>query len=183
MMIRYQTLAALLALTASAVAVTRSATADLLPLACGTGNQNQNYNPGIVAIPRRIHLTGSGQYSSCVSTDGRDISTASFTVNGEGTASCLLAAIPSQNTVLWRTVNGALAGASVIQFNSGVDIKPVGQSVVVITGTVISGLYAGHTVEKTIVLTNANLLTTLECLNLGGDGIVNSGGPVQIAIL
>ncbi|MGA5559460.1 hypothetical protein [Streptomyces lavendulocolor] len=159
-----------------------SATAVTPRLACLTGNQNQTYSPGIVLLPRDVTVTGSGQYSSCSSSDGRNITTGSFNVSGRGTASCLAASLPTLNTVSWTSTTGERYN-SVMRFNSGVDLKPVGQSVVVITGEVVSGLYEGRMVEKTIILTNANLLTSTECLNLTGEGLVASGGPVQLAIL
>lgn len=159
-----------------------SAAATPLPLACASGNQNATFTPGIVLTPRTVAVGGSGQLSTCITTDGTNIVTGAFDVSGGGTASCLAASLPTTNTVTWTTAGGATY-TSVIAFSSGIDLKPLGTSVVVLTGTVTSGLYAGRTVEKTIILVGSSLASVAECLNTTGPGITAGGGPIQLAVL
>ncbi|MFP2957137.1 hypothetical protein ACLEPN_04690 [Myxococcus sp. 1LA] len=140
---------------------------------CLLGSQNQHYTPPINLASLQVYVTGTGQYSSCIDLMDPAINYGDFSVEGLGMASCLLASIPSQNVVTWND-----GTQSVIEFVGGVDVKPLGQSVVTTLGRVSSGRYANALAIKTIVLTNIPGIP--QCLS---SGVEFSSGPVSLTLL
>ncbi|WP_426753945.1 hypothetical protein [Myxococcus sp. Y35] len=140
---------------------------------CLLGSQNQRYTPPIHLASQQVYVTGTGQYSSCIDVMSQGINSGDFTVEGMGGASCLLASIPTRNVVTWND-----GSQSVIEFVGGVDVKPLGQSVVTTLGRVSSGRYENALAIKSLVLTHVPGIP--QCL---ASGVEFSSGPVSLTLL
>lgn len=112
---------------------------------CTQGSQSQDYAPAISPFGRPLSVTGSGQLSSCLDATNPGVAFGSFTITGSGAASCLLASVSTQNVVTWN--DGA---QSTIEFLGGVDVRPVGATLVTILGRVSSGRYENALAIKTM---------------------------------
>ncbi|GEL74311.1 hypothetical protein [Myxococcus virescens] len=127
---------------------------------CMQGSQSQNYTPAISLFARLVDVTGSGQFSSCLDATDPGIALGSFTITGNGAASCLMASVPTQNTVTWND-----GSQSVIEFLGGVDVRPVGMTMVTLLGRVSSGRYENALAIKTMDVSSVPGVT--QCI-LGG---------------
>ncbi|MBJ6764737.1 hypothetical protein JGU66_28550 [Myxococcaceae bacterium JPH2] len=155
-----------------ALMVSTPAQAQLNVVECATGNQNQTYTPPITLVSKPVAISGTGQYSACVALDDPSLNFGDFTIFGSGTASCLVANLPTTNVITWND-----GSTSTVVFSGGVDVKPPGVSVVVITGTVTAGRYTNYVATKTLVL--ASLPDLLACLS---SGIQYTSGPVSLTL-
>ncbi|EMF01182.1 hypothetical protein J7W19_01680 [Streptomyces mobaraensis NBRC 13819 = DSM 40847] len=72
----------------------------------------------------------------------------------------------------WNT-----GATSVVEGRFKVNLKPNGTTVVVATGSVVSGAFAGATTVQTKILPNVGLL---DCL--APRGMTGAGGPVSMTV-
>ncbi|AKQ64581.1 hypothetical protein A176_001493 [Myxococcus hansupus] len=170
--------AALACVTAPATALAESQVPQELQagfslVECVMGSQNQRYTPPINLASQEVYVSGTGQYSSCIDLMNQNINYGNFTLEGLGSASCVLASIPTRNVVTWND-----GSQSIIEFVGGLDVKPLGQSVVTTLGRVASGRYENALAIKTIVLTNIPGIP--QCLS---SGVEFSSGPVSLTLL
>ncbi|GHG62658.1 hypothetical protein [Comamonas sp. JC664] len=140
---------------------------------CALGSQSQRYTPPINLASQEVYVSGTGQFSSCIDLMNQNINYGNFTVEGLGSASCVLASIPTRNVVTWND-----GSQSVIEFVGGLDVKPLGQSVVTTLGRVSSGRYENALAIKTLILTNIPGIP--QCLS---SGVAFSSGPVSLTLL
>lgn len=140
---------------------------------CAQGNQTQNYAPAISLFARPVNVTGSGRLSSCLDATNPGIAFGSFTITGSGAASCLMASVPTQNTVTWND-----GSQSVIEFVGGVDVRPVGMTMVTILGRVSSGRYENALAIKTMDVSSVPGVT--QCI-LGG--VRSASANVSLTLL
>ncbi|MFH8624083.1 hypothetical protein ACH4A8_19640 [Streptomyces vietnamensis] len=90
---------------------------------------------------------------------------------GAGTLSCLTGGTTTgTGHIDW---SNAAHSTSDFSFSLAVGARPVGEQILVATGTVSSGDYAGQSVTFTFQLLNTN---PLDCL---GDGISSVAGPIE----
>ncbi|WP_426756768.1 hypothetical protein [Myxococcus sp. Y35] len=152
------------AMLASAV-VPATASAQVLPpeftlVECSQGNQSQKYSPAISLFARATNVTGTGQFTSCLDPADPGIAFGAFTITGNGTASCLLASVPTQDTVTWSD-----GSQSIIEFVGGADVRPPGMTTITLLGRVSTGRYEDAIAIKTMDLSSVPGVT--QCL-LGG---------------
>nr|QLH55459.1 hypothetical protein [Myxococcus fulvus]QLH55507.1 hypothetical protein [Myxococcus sp.] len=140
---------------------------------CSQGNQNQIYAPAIAFFPRMVDVTGTGRLSSCVDSTDPGLASGIFTITGTSTVSCLLASAPTQNVINWND-----GTQSTIEFINGVDVRPVGTSMVTILGRVSSGRYQNALAIKTVEV--SSVPGVAQCL-LGG--VRSSSTEISLALL
>ncbi|MEU6117219.1 hypothetical protein ABZ840_22100 [Streptomyces sp. NPDC047117] len=141
-------------------------------ISCPVGSQVGTYSPGLEYQPQNVAFRTSGNVSGCVDLSGSGISGASFSTFGQGTASCLAGSV--SNTTTYRWSNGQ---TSTVRGTGAVNAKPNGVTVLVLTGTVESGLFTGATVVQTKVLLNSDLLA---CAT--PEGLTSVGGPTNLTV-
>lgn len=140
-----------------------------------TGTQQQTFNPGLTLATQTVAFQATAALPTCVSSFGDGVTSGSFTIEGGGPASCTLASFYSELTLHWNT-----GETSRIGLNTPADLKPLGQTVAVSYGQVLSGKYVGATVAEVLELTPDALALT-KCLS--PDGLRGSGGAVNLTIV
>ncbi|MFE0173519.1 hypothetical protein ACFWZ2_14470 [Streptomyces sp. NPDC059002] len=146
--------------------------APLVDITCPVGSQVGTYSPGLTYEPRDVAFQASGNVSGCVDLSGHGIAGAAFSSAGHGTASCLSGSV--SNTTTYRWSNGQ---SSTVQGTGAINLKPNGITVLVLTGTVESGQFAGATVVQTKTLLNSDLTA---CLT--PEGLTSVGGPISLTV-
>lgn len=133
-----------------------SAAPAVVDVNCPLGTQVGSYSPGMTLLPRQIEFTATGTLGGCVSPSHPEITGATFTALVVGTFSCLSGSTSNLSTYHWN--NGQ---SSVVEGGFEVNLKPGGTTVLILTGTVVEGLFEGATVIQTKVLPATDLLACL----------------------
>ncbi|MFI5617780.1 hypothetical protein [Streptomyces sp. NPDC051567] len=140
---------------------------------CPVGTGTVTYTPGITVAAKQTSLSFTGSAGPCTSTDPAITAVSGYSGTGQGDLGCLSGGFDAQGTIAWNT--GAVSTAT---FSSVVDLRPGGIPVIVATGPITSGKFAGSTVELVIALLPAN---PLGCFN--NQGITQTHGPVSLTVL
>ncbi|WP_196943301.1 hypothetical protein [Streptomyces sclerotialus] len=156
----------------SAHAYAPARTAALVDVTCPVGSQTGHYQPGLTYEPRQVSFTAEGNVSGCVDLTGNGLSGASFTTSGSGTASCTSGSVSNRTTYHWSD-----GRSSTVVGTGAINVKPNGSTVLVLTGTVESGLFTGATVVQTKTLLNTDLGA---CLS--PTGLTDVGGPITLTV-
>ncbi|HWU08765.1 MAG TPA: hypothetical protein VN520_20685 [Streptomyces sp.] len=168
--------AGLLALGAPlALPATTAAAADGI-VSCPLGTQSTTYTPGLTFAtpPPQVDLEVTGTLGLCVSTDlNHTAGTYDFT--GSGNLNCLTGSSAGVGRITWANPG---TQPSVFTQSYSVALRPNGTTVLVSTGPIVSGDFAGHTLVITIVLTSTDLLA---CAT--PQGMTNTAGPFLVTIL
>ncbi|MET8573365.1 hypothetical protein [Streptomyces sp. NPDC005012] len=175
-------LAALVLPLACAVALPTPATAASAPeqsaLVDCPGYATQEFDPGLVLLPRQTSFAAEGTFGPCVSTSP-DHAFADYEADGEALLSCSvsLPVTGVSGTIRWRDSAGDPTGVS--HFSGGISLteRPVGQNVVIVVAAITSGDFAGDQLIYEIVLLNTDLP---KCLTTGIDLVA---GPANITVL
>lgn len=137
------------------------------------GTEAITYTPGLKLTPQQVSLDAHGTLGPCVSTAGSDFSGGQIAFSGSGELSCSVGGSSSGTaTVSW------LGGEkSRFTYQGAVSLRPDGVTVLVLTGSVTSGAFAGESVVNTIILASADLTA---CLST--QGLTNTSGPITLDI-
>lgn len=149
-----------------------AAAAPLVDISCPVGSQVGTYSPGLTYEPRNVTFSASGNVSGCVDPSGNGIAGATFTGTGQGTASCVSGSVSNTTTYRWST-----GQSSTVKGTGAINLKPNGVTVLVLTGTVESGLFKGATVVQTKTLLNSDLTA---CAS--PEGLTSVGGPITLTV-
>ncbi|MFJ6699554.1 hypothetical protein ACIQM4_26260 [Streptomyces sp. NPDC091272] len=176
---RATTTVSALALAAAALVLpgagTAHASVDLVT--CPLGTETISYSPGLKypSTPApNVSLSATGTVGPCVSLDLNHTAGA-VTFNGSGPLNCLGGNSSGTGKIDW--VNAGTTDSK-FNFTGGVSLRPNGITVLVLTGQVTSGDYAGKTVINTITLLSTDITA---CLS--PTGLTSSAGPITITIL
>ncbi|MFI1866100.1 hypothetical protein [Streptomyces jumonjinensis] len=140
---------------------------------CPVGTGTVTYAPGITLNPKPTNISFTGSAGPCTSTDPAITAVSGYSGSGQGDLGCTTGGFDATGTILWNT--GAVSNAT---FSSVVDLRPGGIPVIVATGPITSGKFAGSTVELVIALLPAN---PLGCFS--AQGITQTHGPVSLTVL
>ncbi|MGI5466230.1 hypothetical protein [Streptomyces sp. CA-132043] len=157
---------------ASAARAEPASAAPLVDITCPVGSQVGTYSPGLTYETRDVTFQARGNVSGCVDLSGHGIAGATFSAGGQGTASCLAGSVSNTMTYRWST-----GQSSTVKGTGAINVKPNGITVLVLTGTVESGLFTGATVVQTKVLLNTELTA---CLS--PEGLTSVAGPVSLTV-
>lgn len=146
----------ILAGSGAVVPAAAAASATVVDVNCPLGTQVGTYSPGMTLLPRQIEFTATGTLGACVSPSHPEITGGTFTSLVVGTFSCLSGSTSNISTYHWN--NGQ---SSVVEGGFEVNLKPGGTTVLILTGTVIDGLFEGATVVQTKVLPATDLVACL----------------------
>ncbi|GAA1335656.1 hypothetical protein [Saccharothrix algeriensis] len=139
------------------------ASASVVDVNCPLGTQDGTYYPGMTLLPRHIDFTATGTLGGCLSPAHPEITGATFTTLATGTFSCLSGSTSNTSTYHWNT-----GQSSTVEGGFEINLKPGGTTVLVLTGTVVSGLFEGATVVQTKVLPATDLTACLTPQGLTG---------------
>jgi hypothetical protein len=137
------------------------------------GVNSLTYSPAVTATPQTVTLTAQTTFGTCVSLTHPSIVSGTVPANSvTTTSSCnqLLGTASPTFTITWNT-----GQTSTLTANTYTD-KVDGQPVVILLGSITSGLFAGATVTEQTVLTGD--LTA--CL---GPGLTATSGPAILTII
>ncbi|MFF5900893.1 hypothetical protein ACFY8O_33940 [Streptomyces argenteolus] len=159
---------------APAVAAAPPADTRLLTLvSCPLGTEAASFQPGLTYTPQQTNLHIEGTIGPCLSVSNPSITSATFVVNGSGTASCTSAEFDSTLVVDWDS-----GPNSVIDYNLTINAKPNGESVFITVGEVVAGQFAGAAVVRT---TADVTLDVTKCLT--AEGLEEAAGPVTLTLV
>lgn len=137
------------------------------------GTEAITYTPGLTTVPQQVRLSAQGTLGPCATTAGPDFSDGRIAFSGAGQLSC--------------TVGGSSSGTAAITWTGGersaftyqgaVSLRPDGVTVLVLTGTVTSGSFAGEHVVNTITLASTDLTA---CLS--SRGLTATSGPITLNV-
>jgi hypothetical protein len=149
--------------------------AGVLDATC-TGTNTTNYSPGLANTPRTVTVQGTITMT-CLRVVGLPLH-GTITGGGTGTLNCALLQTPSSgsSTIAW-TMLGAPHATSTYTYTSTVSPGASGTTVLILTGTITSGLFQGDTLVMTTVYANLDLLA---CST--PSGLTSRSGPVVAEI-
>ncbi|MFF7725859.1 hypothetical protein [Streptomyces sp. NPDC008001] len=153
-------------------AAAASSGGSLTTVSCPVGSQFTTYQPGLNLTSRYVDYVAHGTLAACLSSGSQDVKGAKFTTTGSGNTSCLSGDVTEKSVYHWNT-----GATSVVESRFKINLKPNGTTVVVSTGSVVSGLFAGATTVQTKILPNTGLLA---CLS--PQGMTGAGGPVSMTV-
>jgi hypothetical protein len=160
------------AITIGLPAGTGIAAADPLDVEC-TGTQTTTYSPGLTLVPTDQTVNTHTIYGPCVSASTPDLSAGDRSITNHQMASCL--DLPGSRsavtTITWNT-----GQQSAFSFNRTVT-HAGGNTIVIFTGTIVAGLFAGDSALEVVV---GPTLSTLDCLT--PPGITSRTGVVTLTI-
>ncbi|MFV2116804.1 hypothetical protein ACFHW0_31395 [Micromonospora sp. LOL_025] len=167
-------LAAVTVAMAMAMALTPMTPANATPtlVACSPGTETTTFDPPLTLITQQTDVHVDGTLGPCVSTTNPNINGATFTIDGEGPASCLLANFNSTYVANWND-----GPDSVITYYTNVNLKPAGVTVFVSYGEVVSGQFQGAQVVRTTVE------ATIDVLKCATTGVPASSGPTTLTLI
>jgi hypothetical protein len=139
---------------------------------CTAGTETSTFNPPLTFVtqPTTVHVDGT--LGPCVSTTNPNINSATISINGSGTADCLLATFNSTYVAHWND-----GPNSVIRYTTTINIKPDGETVFVALGQVVSGQFEGAEVVRTTVEATVDALA---CLTTG---VRTISGPTTLTLI
>ncbi|MEU6105933.1 hypothetical protein, partial [Streptomyces flaveolus] len=138
-----------------ASAVPDAAAADGL-VSCPLGVQNTSYTPGLTftAPAPHVDVDSTGTLGPCVSLDLQHTA-GTYHFTGSGNLNCLGGSSAGSGKIVWTNPGTT---PSRFTFTSTLALRPDGTTVLVSTGPVTSGDYAGHTITNTVVITSTDVL-------------------------
>jgi hypothetical protein len=152
----------------TAISVTPVQASSVL-VSCPTGYEATTYSPGLLLLtPRTVNLHAEGSIGNCVDVVGsRANGDISFT--GNGSLTCLGGNASGTGTINWNP--SGIPNTS-FSWQGAAGLRPGGNAVLVITGTVTSGDFPGAILQAEFVLTTT-VQQSLQCLSTGQE--TNSG--------
>ncbi|RYZ35755.1 MAG: hypothetical protein EOO71_34320 [Myxococcaceae bacterium] len=146
-----------------------TAKAETVALSC-VGAEAAKFTPGLLFTEQQVAFDSLG-VSGCAGVPLNILSAISVT-QGQGPQSCLVASATSAITIQWSD-----GTSSVAQGNTVANLKPAGEIVIVLTGTVVSGRFVGAGVVRTLTLLNTNLLGCFF-----PPGVTDAAGPTTLVV-
>lgn len=161
------------AMVASALVTCAASADEPTPLVECLGTESITYTPGLTTTARDVDLAAQGTVAPCVSVLGPDFAGGQITFDGSGSLSCLAGGNSTgAGTIAW---NGGQE--SEFTYTGGVSLRPLGVTVLVLTGEVTDGAFEGAGMLTTITLASLDLLA---CLS--PQGVTSTGGPITVNI-
>lgn len=169
--------ALLLAMAGLSLSAAAPAQAAVDLVTCPLGTESTTYSPGLkypTTPAPNVSFNATGTVGPCVSLDLNHTSGAvSFT--GSGPLNCLGGNSSGTGAIDWANAGAATTHFA---FTGGLSLRPNGVTVLLLTGTVTSGDYAGHKLVATITLLSTDITA---CLS--PSGLTSSSGPITITIV
>lgn len=167
--------AAVLLAAASLVAVATPASADdpgPTLVEC-PGTIALSYSPGITSTPRTTSYVGQATLGPCVSTLGPDFASGQLEASGGGELSCLTGG----NSTGDASIAWAGGQESEFTFTGEVGLRPLGVTVLILTGTMTDGAFEGADLVVVLPMLATDLLN---CLT--PTGLTSLAGPISVTI-
>ncbi|CQR61111.1 Hypothetical Protein sle_16490 [Streptomyces leeuwenhoekii] len=161
----------------STAASARATESGSLPMVTCTGSATQHYSPALVAATRLTTVTSTQNYGTCVDVqvdpDGPPVTSASSFVTFTAPLSCLLSPPVLEVELIIHWNGGRTSTAQALAVVS----RTTGTTIATDTGTITSGLFAGKTINVTVVYPT---LDVTGCLL--GDGVSEISGAATLVV-
>ncbi|MCE9672456.1 hypothetical protein LY474_32080 [Myxococcus stipitatus] len=145
----------------------------LVHLSCLLGHESITYTPGLTfTAALDTAVASNATFGLCTSTTGSIIDSGTATLQGLGKLSCLGGNASGLQTIRWNT-----GTTSTFQYSASSTIIGV-TNIIQMTGTVVTGEFAGATAIETVIVQSPGLSS---CLGLGG--LTQVSGSVSLTIL
>ncbi|AKF85456.1 hypothetical protein MFUL124B02_12900 [Myxococcus fulvus 124B02] len=152
-----------------ALFVTTEARAETVVLAC-VGAEVTEFEPGITNDAKPTHISAIGTHG-CAGLP-LNLPSAIATTEADGILGCGFGQATSTIHIQWSDDT-----VSIVSGTTLVNAKPAGETVVVLTGTVVSGRFLGATVVRTLTLLNTDVLGCFTA-----QGVTDVAGPVTLVV-
>ncbi|MCP3166175.1 hypothetical protein [Myxococcus qinghaiensis] len=149
--------------------VTAEARAQTVLLTC-VGAEVTEFEPGLTNTAKPTHVSAIGTHG-CAGLP-LNLPSAVATTEADGIIGCGIGQATSTIQIKWSDNT-----VSVVTGTTVVNLKPAGENVIVLTGTVVSGRFLGATVLRTLTLLNTD---PLGCFTAGG--VTDVAGPVTLVV-
>lgn len=146
--------------------------AQLLPIICSVGSETVTYNPLLTNQVQNITANIVGTVGQCAGAQPISSGNYNFTVTGPTSCNNLTTFPPYSITYNWNT-----GQSSQVQYTFTSTNQVGGQLILTSNGSVISGLFQGRAVVRTITLLTTDVAA---CSN---EGLFSIGGPQTLTIL
>ncbi|RYZ35754.1 MAG: hypothetical protein EOO71_34315 [Myxococcaceae bacterium] len=123
-----------------------AAKAETVILACA-GQEKTDYSPGLTYTPRQVSFTGQSDLSCPLLTPA--VRTATIKTVGSSMQSCTPALTSATSQI---TINWGDGTTSIAKGTTALSTKPAGESVITLTGNVLSGRFMGAGIVRTLTL-------------------------------
>jgi hypothetical protein len=157
-------------LSASPAAASNLAASNDGLLTCPLGTQTTTYDPPLGPTTQHVDVHVTGSVSGCLP-NSQNITGGQFEADAEGDLNCLIGG-NSEGLFTFEWNTGQTSKVTYPEIS--ITLRPLGQTIVVQTGQVISGPYAGGTMILQTTLLNLDLLS---CLQGNVDAV---GGPTEV---
>ncbi|MCY1040515.1 hypothetical protein OV208_04200 [Corallococcus sp. bb12-1] len=149
-----------------------AAKAEPVVLVCA-GQEKTKYTPGLTYAQRQVSFTGQADLDCPLLTPA--VGTATIKTSGSSMQSCTpaLTSASSQITIDWGDGTRSVARGSTV-----LSTKPLGESVITLTGTVVSGRFKDATIVRTLTL-----LAPDPALCNTSQGVTQVEGPSTLEVL
>ncbi|MFY2560741.1 hypothetical protein ACN469_24265 [Corallococcus terminator] len=149
--------------------VTAEARAQFVLLAC-VGAEVTEFDPGLTNTAQQTHISAIGTHG-CAGLP-LNLPSAIVTTEADGILSCGFGQALSTIHIKWSDNTVSIASGT-----TAVNVKPAGEVVVVLTGSVVSGRFLGATVVRTLTLLNTDVLGCFTA-----EGVTDVAGPVTLVV-
>jgi hypothetical protein len=146
-----------------------AARAETVALTC-VGAEATKFTPGLTLNTRQTFVDALG-VAGCTGVP-LGILSAIISTQGQGPQSCLAGNAPVEIDIQWSDDTTSHARGTF-----AVNLKPLGETVIILTAKIESGRFCGATVVRTLTLLNTNFLG---CLT--PQGVTNVAGPVTLTV-
>lgn len=154
-----------------------SANAESLLVSCPVGHETATYNPGLTLTPRQVHVQAEGTIGACIDVVG-ERANGVIAFQGNGQLTCLAGNASGTGSVNWEPSG---IPTTTFTWQGVVGVRPLGNAVLVLTGTVTSSDFQEALVQAEFVLTTT-LQQSLQCLTSKGTE-TNSGVVAAFTII
>jgi hypothetical protein len=156
-------------LLTAALLLAPAAKAETVALTC-VGAEAAHFTPGLTFTTQQVAFNSLG-VAGCGGVP-LNLPSAIITTQGQGPQSCLAANAPAEIDIQWsdNTVSHAKG-------TFALNLKPAGETVIVLTAKIESGRFCGATVVRTLTLLNTNVLG---CLT--PQGVTDVAGPMTVVV-
>lgn len=158
--------------------VAQQADSETLALVNCTGTARQDFDPPLRAFPQHVDLYEVGTLSTCLP-NTQNIVNGSFILIGSGLLDCVIGGnSDGVYRIEWVRANGTVAHSFAVYPIISFSVRSTGQTIVVLTASIVDGLFEGHTFLYEEVLLQFDVA---RCLL--GPGVSTVGGPVNLTVL
>jgi hypothetical protein len=141
---------------------------------CPVGATAATFTPGITNTPKPTTIDSYSVFGACLSLSESGVIPLFFRYQVQGNLSCGATTSTADITILWNDYTQSRA------VGSAITVRPTGQVVAVVNGTILDGHFKGGTFNYTVAQAQQNVL---DCFTPGGVKYVSGASPFTLISL